>query len=686
MTARAYAACHTNRPHFRRLLRYGLAFLIGQLASVGPAIATIYTCDWQPIPDTEDVWAGINAQLDHLDLQNTCWRGVHLNGSTFEGSNLPSTLFAEAKLFDVNFRDANLTKARMAGAWVWRADFTGAKVTGADLSSLRGFTESMLKSTADYRARNLDGLILANNDMSGWDFSGQSMVGISLGGPTPAIITDANLRGADMTRGLFYNARAEGADFTGATFSRSNIWGMHIDRAILDDTTSRGLLFTHISSTATYRSGTLRGVSLRWNDLSNWSFSGKHLTDVNVSHSTMTNLDLSDAIISGVHFQDTTARGFTEKILQSTASYRSKKLEGLNLLANDLSGWDLHGQDLSDATFFAPGIAPARLDGTDLSGADLRGAALEGITGFSQTNMIWPDGRIEGLVLKAGAMLTIRDDDGVSTASPHGRPVPRAPLPIRIHDHALLGDGGTLRLEFDADPWDSLITFIPGIPVQLNGNLELTFSSGTKTFPMWGRKLRIFDWTGTSPEGRLTLTGPYRWDASSLYTTGEVTLLGLSLLGDVNYDNYITVRDIDLVAAAVRNSNQDPLYDLNRDGQVTSKDHRYWVEGIRKTWFGDANLDGEFDSRDLVVVFQAGLYEDAIPANASWARGDWNGDGDFNSSDLVSAFENGGYQKGPRASELTLPPPVPEPSAGLLWGIACLLGGPLRRRARRAFA
>jgi hypothetical protein len=59
---------------------------------------------------------------------------------------------------------------------------------------------------------------------------------------------------------------------------------------------------------------------------------------------------------------------------------------------------------------------------------------------------------------------------------------------------------------------------------------------------------------------------------------------------------------------------------------------------------GDANLDGRFDSSDLVLVFQAGEYDDDIAKNSNWSDGDWNCDGDFNSGDLVVAFQLGHYE------------------------------------------
>jgi hypothetical protein len=56
---------------------------------------------------------------------------------------------------------------------------------------------------------------------------------------------------------------------------------------------------------------------------------------------------------------------------------------------------------------------------------------------------------------------------------------------------------------------------------------------------------------------------------------------------------------------------------------------------------GDANGDGRFDSRDLVQIFQAGLYE--AGSAADWLTGDWNQDGVFSTRDLVAAFEAGEY-------------------------------------------
>ncbi len=81
--------------------------------------------------------------------------------------------------------------------------------------------------------------------------------------------------------------------------------------------------------------------------------------------------------------------------------------------------------------------------------------------------------------------------------------------------------------------------------------------------------------------------------------------------GDLNDDGVLNVTDIDLLSTAVRVGNDDQKFDLNGDGRVDQIDRTVWVEQLRKTWFGDANLDGEFDSEDFVQVFQVGQVRDA---------------------------------------------------------------------------
>jgi hypothetical protein len=87
---------------------------------------------------------------------------------------------------------------------------------------------------------------------------------------------------------------------------------------------------------------------------------------------------------------------------------------------------------------------------------------------------------------------------------------------------------------------------------------------------------------------------------------------------------------------------------------------------------GDSNLDGVFDSGDLVTVFTAAKYDTQQPA--TWEEGDWNQDMVFDSGDLVFAFANGDYQAGAVAA-------IPEPSSLVLTLLSVMgLVGIVRRR------
>lgn len=148
----------------------------------------------------------------------------------------------------------------------------------------------------------------------------------------------------------------------------------------------------------------------------------------------------------------------------------------------------------------------------------------------------------------------------------------------------------------------------------------------------------------------------------------EIELYAAGLAGDLDNNGVVDANDIDLMASAIRSGSTAAQYDLNQDKTVNSADHRYMVQVIKKTWFGDANLDGVFNTTDFVSVFQRGEYEDGVPANSGWSDGDWNGDADFNTADFVIAFQDGGFEQGPRAAVSA----VPEPTGLALFALGLL--------------
>ncbi|MCA9213621.1 MAG: lamin tail domain-containing protein [Planctomycetales bacterium] len=113
------------------------------------------------------------------------------------------------------------------------------------------------------------------------------------------------------------------------------------------------------------------------------------------------------------------------------------------------------------------------------------------------------------------------------------------------------------------------------------------------------------------------------------------------LLGDLTGDSIVDAADIDRLCQNLQTG--DAMFDLNRDGLVSLADHDFLVTQILGATYGDANLDGIFNSTDFVLVFQRGEYEDSTAGNSGWAEGDWNCDGDFTTFDFVTAFRTGNY-------------------------------------------
>ena len=136
--------------------------------------------------------------------------------------------------------------------------------------------------------------------------------------------------------------------------------------------------------------------------------------------------------------------------------------------------------------------------------------------------------------------------------------------------------------------------------------------------------------------------------------------------GDFDASGALDLPDVNMLGAEIAAGTDSARFDVTADGSVNEADLTMWVKQLRGTWFGDANLDGEFNTGDLVKVFAVGEYEDEIVGNSTWDDGDWNADLEFNSSDLVAAFTDGGFEQGPIAPLNA----VPEPSACLL----CMIG------------
>jgi uncharacterized protein YjbI with pentapeptide repeats len=442
-----------------------------------------------------------------------------------------------------NFAGQNLTNADFSSSKLIDADFTGADVRGASFNTyldyntstyIGGLTLEQLYSTASYRAKDLTGVGLSGHNLAGGNFAGQNL-------------TNANFTGATLA----------GADFTDAEVRGATLYGVTLEQ---------------LYSTASYRTQDLTGIEL-YGDLAGANFVGQKLNNAFLS-ATLTgadfrNANLANAYLSswldGADFTDAVVRGATlsgrihwydwytgayvggisSEQLYSTASFQAHDLGAINLSFKDLSGWNFAGQNLTNAQFgrtYAgvwycigdfcyPEVDSyySTLTSADFTAADTRGAQhLEYLDYFGATtaNLIQPNGHITGLDLDAGKLLVVGDYDGDPTRTDpiYGTPTPLSPIPITIDQHLVMATGATLQMVFEADAWDSTISFAPGIPVTLGGTLELTFANDVNLPSQLGRTFDLFDWTGVTPTGAFAISSPYAWDLSNLYTTGEIRL------------------------------------------------------------------------------------------------------------------------------------------------------------------
>jgi hypothetical protein len=163
----------------------------------------------------------------------------------------------------------------------------------------------------------------------------------------------------------------------------------------------------------------------------------------------------------------------------------------------------------------------------------------------------------------------------------------------------------------------------------------------------------VFKFDGAT--GSMIGVGPFLVGDDDFQPT---SILLRPLQGDFDADGQLTALDIDLLSAAVRERTHPATFDLNGDGLVDTTDRNVWVVELKRSYLGDANFDGEFNSGDFITVLAAGEYEDEVVANSGWATGDWNGDWEFDSGDLVSALQAGGYELGPRAAISSVPEPA----------------------------
>ncbi|MCA9212054.1 MAG: pentapeptide repeat-containing protein [Planctomycetales bacterium] len=632
------------------------------------------------IPGSEGVEPGPAAQLTHWNTNDR-----NLQYADFENGTLADSQFTFSWLQNANFSNADVRNSSFRRAQLQDADFTNAIIAGAAFNE-PALTSEQFYSTASYQTANLNGIAYSAN-VAGWDLSSQSLQDAVF---TTANASGATFAGSDLSRAVILSANLNGTDFSdamlsGAMLSRSDLAGANFANANLSTAVLDGVSFSSTS---------LRSANLTGAVLDNAKFMESDMQD---------SVDMADANVNGASFRNVTAGGFKPAYFYQTQSYKDRALERIDFSLNDLSDWDLSSQNLIGAMFQESAFGAD----TNLLNADIRQADFSGSSGFTREHLEstrsfknrdlrnvtfrqmdlsgWDLSRqflanadftnsdltdvdfTDSVILGTRFLLSgITIDQIASTRSYEERNLQRLWLVSEDVEGLDLSFQNLRDSEFRLVNLKNVnFTRADLSNSYINGELEgANFSSAN----LEGGHIRN---TLRRPEGATYnqwTVFPSRFDP-----VAEGMILIESPAGDFNADGMLDVQDLDELADRIVSGFDttefwiEAMFDLDGDRFVSPSDLDTWVKELRMTWYGDANLDGEFNSKDLVQVFAANTYEDGITANSDWSTGDWNGDSEFDSSDLVKAFSDGGYERGAVAARIQIAA-VPEPS-----GIGILL-------------
>ena len=265
------------------------------------------------IPGTERITSGPDVDLSDWNTDSR-----NLRFADFSASNdLSRANFHNSWLNEARFINANLTNSYLWWSTLANADFSGAVVNGAhfDRSDL---SFSQLSETLSYQVKNLGGIGLGLNELSGWDFSGQLLTGAIFGYSS---LQNASFEGANLTNAYLFGARLEGADLTGAIITGANFAEAYITN-------------DQLYSTESYRLKNLSGI-----DLASAELNGSDLQQQN-----LTNAFLSSYDLIGTRLVD--------------ANLRGSKLAGADLLYATLTGADFRGATYNQWTRFPEEFDP----------------------------------------------------------------------------------------------------------------------------------------------------------------------------------------------------------------------------------------------------------------------------------------------------------------------------------------
>ena len=304
------------------------------------------------------------------------------------------------------------------------------------------------------------------------------------------------------------------ANLVNASFYLSSLTNANLTNANLSDAS------LHLSNLT---SANLTGANLSFGEAASSDLTSANLTNANLAVADFTYANLTNANLTNANLVN--------------AGLFNANLYGSNLTNANLSQAYLNGANLTSANLYGSNLTNANLAGANLTAANLYGADLRGALGYSgasaiTTNAILPDGTIQGLNLNTSyPVFMVRNYFGG--------------IPVHILEAMSMASNTTLVFQFEGNSWRSTISFDAGIPVTLDGTLDLDILPGGNPANLLGDSLQLFDWAGVNPSGQFAaitsdLPRYYYWDTSGILHHGGCnavqipepsTLIVWSLLG-----------------------------------------------------------------------------------------------------------------------------------------------------------
>ncbi len=238
------------------------------------------------------------------------------------------------------------------------------------------------------------------------------------------------------------------------------------------------------------------------------------------------------------------------------------------------------------------------LQNTSSRTLDVTGVRIRGGVSFTFPSMVLDPGEVVVLVNNRTAFNAIYGAD-INVAgefsgnlSNGGEEIElKVPLPLEID---------ILRFDYDDNP-------ATGWPTKPDGG---------------GASLVIIDTEGDYEDGT-------NW-RPSVANGGTPGVISTSLEGDFDLDGDLDLDDLEALHAVARAGNNNVAYDVTDDGIVNASDVTKWVEELKGTLLGDANLDGSVDGSDFNrwndhrFTFSTGWYDGDFNANGSVDTSDFN--------------------------------------------------------------